>query len=79
MTRRIFLRTSDLIQLNDYSPSAASREMQFIREVLGKKIIRTPKPGKSKIKKMHQKITIREFCELYDLDEETIREKLKIK
>ena len=78
MTRRIFLQTNDLIMLNNYSPSAASREMQFIRAVLNKKTIEAPEDAKIRLKKIHQKITIREFCELYDLDEKDIREKLNI-
>jgi hypothetical protein len=78
MTRRIFLRPNDLIILNDYSPSAASREMNFLRAVLGKKKIKAPKGAKAPYKERAQGITIAEYCQINDLDEKEIRRKLKI-
>ena len=64
--------------LDGCSNAAASREMQFIRDCLSKKTIETPKNGSSTLKKRHQKITITEYCKLYDLDESTVRQKLGI-
>ena len=79
MTQRIFLRTSDLMELSGCKTSAAWREMQFIRAVLNKKKIKAPKNAKTQFREIWQKVTIKEYCELNDLDESQIKQQLKIK
>ncbi len=69
---RMFLTVSDLIKLNGYSSSAASREMQFLRDILDKKRLKTF------YQKKYQKVTIKEYCELMDIPENEIRKTLKL-
>lgn len=76
MTDHVFLSQKDLIKINGYSQSSASREMQYLRDVLNKKKIPYKKRRKIQHKTRYQPITIKEFCELYALSETLIRKTL---
>ncbi len=76
LIHRHFLRHADLIILNGCSATTAAREMAFLRSVLGKKKIKTPNGIKSPFKVMYQKVSITEYCEIQDLYEPEIRERI---
>ena len=78
-TQRIFLRVADLMELNGCQASAASREMQFVRAVLNKKKIKAPPGSKTQFREIWQKVTIKEYCELNDLDESQVKHQLRIR
>ena len=70
---RIYLRTSDIQTLRGLNPKTASREMMFIRTLLGKKKLY----NKTLKKSIWQPVTIREYAEIMDVDENEIREALQ--
>ena len=69
--RRIALRISDIMIIKGIGRSQASREMHYTRAVLNKKRIHPP-PGMG-LKPRWQIVTIREYCQLNDIDETNTR------
>jgi hypothetical protein len=65
MVKPLILRNKDICIIFDCSPATSSRKMQTIKDALSKK--------------PHQIITIREFCEYFDLQVNEVIEKMNFR